>query len=280
MLSYQHSYHAGNFADVVKHLVLCSILEYMNQKEKPYLYLETHAGRGVYDLTHAHSMKTVEYKTGIALLWEARHKAPHIFSSYLENIRSLNSDDELRFYPGSPLIAVSTIRASDRLILSEKHPTEFSYLEKLPKKGKRVFVEHTDGIKSMLAALPPIERRGLVFIDPSFEVKEEYKTIPAAISQAYKRFATGVYCLWYPIIDNRPPRSLTTAMVNIKSTKMLQIEFNLNHRKHGQGNALGMDGCGLWIINPPYQLEAELRRGLDFLCKIFNPGLSSYTINS
>lgn len=278
MLSYQHSYHAGNFADVVKHLVLCRILTYMNQKEKPFLYLETHSGRGRYDLAHVHSIKTAEFKTGIALLWEARHKAPLVFAPYLEILKTLNPNEVLRYYPGSPFIALSSLRPTDRLIFSEKHPAEFSYLEQLPKAGKRVFLNASDGIQDMLATLPPIERRGLIFIDPSYEIKEEYKTIPAALNAAYNRFATGVFCLWYPIINNRPPKSLIAGMENIKATKILQVEFSLNQSKRGQETGVGMDGCGLWIINPPYPLEDELRTALDFLRTIFNPGVSSYKV--
>lgn len=278
MLSYQHSYHAGNFADVVKHLVICRILTYMTQKEKPFLYLETHSGRGMYDLCSAHSIKTAEFKNGIDLLWKTRHKAPLFFAPYLEILKTLNTNDVLRYYPGSPFLALSSLRPTDRLIFSERHPAEFSYLEQLPKIGKRVFLNLSDGIKNMLAILPPIERRALIFIDPSYEIKEEYKSIPAALITAYSQFATGVFCIWYPIINNSPPKSLIAGMKNIKAPKNLQVEFYLNQSTQDR-SGVGMSGCGLWIINPPYQLADELPKAFDFLKTIFNPNFSSYQIN-
>jgi 23S rRNA (adenine2030-N6)-methyltransferase len=247
----------------------------MTQKEKPLLYLETHAGRGMYDLTSTHALKTAEFQTGIDLLWQKRDKAPSVFLPYLEVLKTLNPDGELQHYPGSPFLALSNLRPLDRLCFSEKHPKEFVFLEQLARMGRRVFLNNADGIQNMQALMPPIERRALIFIDPSYEIKEEYKTIPAAINKAFRRFGTGVFCLWYPIIDNRPPRQLIAGMTNINASKVLQVEFYLNQKPQEH---MGMDGCGLWIINPPYPLEDELKTAFAFLKTIFNPGLASYLI--
>lgn len=277
MLSYQHSYHAGNFADVFKHIILSRILAYIGQKEKPLLYLETHSGRGLYDLQDSHARKTGEFHSGVGLLWEARNKAPDLLSPYLGLLQSLNPDDKLRYYPGSPYCALSLLRNQDRLLFSEMHSLEFSHLTQISRQGKRVFFNQGDGLQTLKAELPPIERRACVFVDPSFEIKEEYKTIPRALGQAFERFATGIYGLWYPIVDNRYHQQLIRGLQSIpaEKNKMLQIELYLS-QQWGQG----MRGCGLWIINPPYSLAAESKVVLDFLCSIFNKGQSSYLINA
>ena len=275
MLSYQHGYHAGGFADVVKHLTLTRIINYMCQTDKPALYLETHSGRGIYDLKDGQATKTAEFRQGISLLWDQRKQAPAVFSPYLNVIKSLNTNGELRYYPGSPYLAISGLRTQDRLAFSELHRGEFSHLEQLPTLGKHVFFNHSDGVKALNATLPPIERRGLIFVDPSYEIKEEYKQIPAAIKSAYTRFSTGVYCLWYPIIDNRLHNQLLCGLKSINADHILRVEFFLTASAQQ-----GMAGCGLCIINPPYTLVEELKSSLDFLRTIFNPGISSYLIES
>lgn len=275
MLSYQHGYHAGGFADVVKHLTLTRIINYMIQKDKPIFYLETHSGRGIYDLKDGQATKTSEFRQGISLLWDQRKKAPPIFSPYFDAIKSLNATGTLRFYPGSPYLAISGLRPQDRLACSELHPGEFSHLEQVPQLGKHVFFNQSDGIKDLNALLPPIERRGLIFIDPSYEMKEEYKQIPNAIKLAYSRFSTGVYCLWYPIIDNRLHNQLLCGLKNINASHTLRLEFYLT-----ASPKKGMTGCGLWVINPPYTLAEEIKKTFDFLRTLFNPGISSYLIES
>ncbi|OGV47618.1 MAG: 23S rRNA (adenine(2030)-N(6))-methyltransferase RlmJ [Legionellales bacterium RIFCSPHIGHO2_12_FULL_42_9] len=278
MLSYQHGYHAGNFADVIKHITLTGLLNYLISKDKPLLYLETHAGRGLYDLRDKHALKTGEAAQGIALLWEKRKQLPKVFSSYIQQISDLNESKEskaLRYYPGSPWFAVNTLRSCDRIVCAELHPAEFDALQKLSGHGKRVFFRHSDGLAELKALLPPVERRGLIFIDPSYEVKTEYRQIPAAVKAAYQRFATGVYCIWYPIIDKHYHEQLLRGLKNVGAVNNLRIEFKL--AAEGLG---GMNGCGLWVINPPYVLQAELKTVLAVLKGLFNPGVSSYCILS
>jgi len=273
MLSYQHGYHAGNFADVIKHLALSRILHYLGQKDKALFYLETHSGRGLYDLRDGQATKTGEFRQGISLLWDKRDKLSPLMAPYLSVLKGLNPKGDLRYYPGSPCFALSLLRAQDRLTLAELHPREFEQLEQISRQGKRVVFRNEDGIKEMNAALPPLERRGLTFVDPSYEIKDEYKTIPRALHAANTRFSTGVYCLWYPIVDNRLRDQLLRGMLTINPERSLRLEFYLT----GAAQA-GMTGCGLWIINPPHTLAAEMRTIMDELRGLFNPGVSYYLI--
>jgi 23S rRNA (adenine2030-N6)-methyltransferase len=275
MLSYQHGYHAGNFADVVKHLTLSRILCYAAQKNKPLFYLDTHSGRGLYDLKDSQAMKTGEYLQGINLLWQHRHHLPALFSPYLHCIDKINTGSNLRFYPGSPALAIELLRTQDRLYFCELHPQEFTCLENLKRENKRVFYSHTDGIASLKALLPPVERRGVIFIDPSFEVKDEYKTIPRAIKTAHEKFSTGIYCAWYPLVDRRLSEQFLRGMKAIPATCSLHIEFNMH-----SNTELGMSGCGLWIINPPFTLKAEMEILLKQWQALCNPLTPTFQIKS
>lgn len=273
MLSYQHGYHAGIFADVVKHVTLTRLLTYMTSKDKPLFYLETHAGKGMYDLQDKQALKTGEAQQGIGLLWDKRQQLPPVFSPYLQQIEQLNEDPILRYYPGSPAIAIHALRAQDRLFFSELHPQEFEQLRLLPHRGKRVFYSNSNGLDELNAKLPPPERRGLIFIDPSYEIKTDYRLVPAAVKAAYQRFKTGVYCIWYPLVDKKLHGQLLRGLKDIGADNNLRIEFQLTGAPQP-----GMTGCGLWVINPPYLLQSELKSALDTLRQLFNPGVSSYLL--
>lgn len=275
MLSYQHGYHAGNFADVLKHIALTRLLAYLKLKEKAFFYLDTHAGKGLYLLNSKQAEKTGESKHGIHLLWPQRNRLPEEFNEYLQALLKLNTSNEIKQYPGSPYLAIDALRKQDRAYFCELHPREYEALNQMPHFYKRVHVRHTDGIASLNALLPPPEKRGLIFIDPSFEVKEEYKTIPAAIKQALKRFSTGIYCLWYPVVNNRSCEQLHRAMSSITDTSSLRVEFNLTPITEQ-----GMTGCGLWILNPPFTFSQEIKAVLEVLKTCFNPGKSSYIVES
>ena len=272
MLSYQHGYHAGCFADVVKHITLSHILSYMTIKDQPLLYLDTHSGRGLYDLHQHQSQKTGEYRVGIECLWQDRHKLPDTFKPYLNIIKNLNQKDQLRYYPGSPTIALNLLRDCDRAVLCELHPKEYQHLENLANQKKRLFILHSNGMEQLKSLLPPIEKRGLIFIDPSYEVKQEYKTLVHDVKNAYNKFATGVYCIWYPIIDNKLHQPLTRGLATI-SSKYLNLEFDLNPKTN-----TGMSGCGLWVINPPHVLNSHMQNVLETLRNYFNPGKSVFRL--
>ncbi|HHF7373274.1 23S rRNA (adenine(2030)-N(6))-methyltransferase RlmJ [Legionella bozemanae] len=275
MLSYQHGYHAGNFADVIKHIALTRLLNYLKLKDKPIFYLETHSGKGLYDLKNKQAEKTQEYKQGIQPIWLNRNSLPAVFQNYLQLIALLNPTGALRHYPGSPFLAINMLRMQDRMYFCELHPREFEAISLLPRLNKKVHFSNTDGIAAMNALLPPPEKRGLIFIDPSFEVKEEYKEIPLSIKHAYSRFATGVFCLWYPLVNKRLTDKLNRGMKEIQAKNALHIEFNLT-----VAPMEGMSGCGLWIINPPFTLAEEMKTVLNALKAYFNPGVSSYTIEA
>ena len=263
MLSYQHGYHAGGFADVIKHVTLTRLCRYLVKKDQPLFYLETHSGRGRYDLHSVQALKTAEAEAGIGRLWPVRSSLPPEFLPYMQCLQRLNPHGVLRYYPGSPLIAAEELRAMDRLYCCELHPQEFTALEQLKVANKRLFVAHTDGVQQLSALLPPPERRGLIFIDPAYEVKSEYQTIPQAIQVAVKRFPQGVYCLWYPILDKHGHRQLIQRLANIAAGHALRVELDL-----GEPQASGMQACGLWIMNPPYVLAEELTVVLKTLTRL------------
>lgn len=273
MLSYQHGYHAGNFADVIKHLTQTRILDYMIKKDKPLFYLETHAGRGQYDLSDPYAKKTGEALDGVYRLWPERAHLPAVFEPWISTVQAINTANELRFYPGSPWFAMHLLRSQDRLVGCERHPTEFSVLEQVVQQSRAMLVRPIDGLQAMQALLPPPERRGCIFIDPSYEIKTEYRDVPLAIKAAVKRFATGVYCLWYPLIDLTWHRQLVRHMRAIDTVPQLQIEYRFQATK-------GMWGCGLWILNPPYPLEKEMNIILGHLQKCFHFKDGSFLINS
>jgi 23S rRNA (adenine2030-N6)-methyltransferase len=275
MLSYQHGFHAGNFADVIKHLTLTRLLNYLVQKDKPILYLETHSGRGIYDLTHPQALKTGEAQEGIQRLWAIRKQLNEDFFLYLDFLKHLNPNGILRYYPGSPWIALQALRPQDRLYCCELHHREFEFLQQMPKKGKRIIYDEIDGLTKLDALLPPPERRGLIFIDPSYEVKNDYRQIPAYLQKAFQRFSTGVYCIWYPIVDKKFHEQLLRGFEKVTKDNTLQIELIID-----PDMKLGMWGCGLWIINPPYVLAGEMRGICARLCELFNPGKSSFIVRN
>ncbi|WP_454783091.1 23S rRNA (adenine(2030)-N(6))-methyltransferase RlmJ [Legionella sp. WA2022007384] len=275
MLSYQHGYHAGNFADVIKHIALTHLLNYLTRKDKPLFYLETHSGKGLYDLKNKQAEKTQEYKQGIQRIWPDQRTLPSVFQDYFQAINQLNSTPSLKYYPGSPFLAINTLRMQDRMYFCELHPREFEALTQLQRMNKKVHFSNTDGIAAMKALLPPPEKRGLIFIDPSFEIKDEYKEIPLSIKHAYSRFSTGVFCLWYPLVDKKLTDRLNRGMKEINAKNALRIEFNLTAKPME-----GMSGCGLWIINPPFTLAEEMNTALNILKTYFNPDSSSYIIET
>lgn len=260
MLSYQHAYHAGNYADVLKHAVLTYILQYMHQKEAPFFYLETHAGRGIYDLHGPMAQKTREYQSGIAQVWQARNQCPEAFACYLNLLADLNPDDTLQQYPGSPRIAQHFMRSQDRMMAFELHPREFELLTNLPKLGKKIHFKNGDGLHALRSELPPPEKRAVICIDPSFEIKEDYKTIPTLLAEALQKFSQGVYILWYPILDMHQHARWLRKLEALNTKKSLRLESYL-----AKPPLQGMLGNGLWIINPPYTLTQKAPELLDWL---------------
>jgi len=262
MLSYRHSYHAGNYADVLKHSVLIHILEYLKNKDKPFCYVDTHAGAGMYSLRSEQAVKTNEYQQGIGALWQ-QDDLPRAIAEYRELIKSFNGADQLAFYPGSPLIAMELMRKQDRLFLYELHNTEIKILEAAIKKDKRVTVLHKDGFQGCLRLMPPQQRRGLVLIDPSYEIKTDYQQVTEAIIQLHKRFATGTYALWYPVVERQRINELEEKITGSQLRNVQLFEL----AQAADSDQYGMNASGMIVVNPPWTLKAEMEQVLPYLAK-------------
>ncbi len=260
MLSYRHSYHAGNFADVLKHIVLIEILLHLGKKDKAYDYIDTHAGAGLYDLRSVHAEKLQEYQTGIGKLnatdWPELNR-------YFEVINKLNTDGVMRLYPGSPMIARHFMRPQDRGWLYELHSEDAKLLANNLHRDKRLRVMHEDGLKGLLTLLPPVSRRGLVLIDPSYEIKSDYDLVTQTVIDAYKKFATGSYAIWYPVVERSRITRMEKQLVNSGIRNIQRFELAITDDK----NARGMTSSGMIVVNPPWQLMATMQALLPKLSK-------------
>lgn len=248
MLSYQHIYHAGNLADVHKHALLAVMLDYLTRKDKPLSYVETHAGRGLYALDAAEALKTGEAEKGIRLaLARGWFTADHPYARALARTRV---EFGPAAYPGSPVIAALGLRPGDRIELAELHPQEFAALEALMMRfGARC--HRQDGLAFALSISPPVPRRGLVLIDPSYEVKADYETLPDRIAAIRRKWNVGIVALWYPILAGNPHLPMLAAL-----GEGFRHEVRFPPARPGHG----MTGSGLWIANPPWGIEAEAAR--------------------
>jgi len=270
-MNYRHAYHAGNFADVLKHAVLALALRYLKRKEAPLRVIDTHAGAGRYVLTSPQSAKTGEWQGGIGrLLGPDAKPLPQLalrhLEPYLAAVRAENASDTLAVYPGSPAIALRLLRAHDTLIANELHPEERSRLAHAIGADRRVKVLGLDAWVALKALLPPKERRGIVLIDPPFEERDELASMATGLAQAVERFATGLYVAWYPIKDPGPVARFHAAVAALATTsRPLRIELLL--RRPIDRDRL--NGCGLVVLNPSYTLEEELAAVLPELAQRF-----------
>ena len=260
MLSYRHSYHAGNHADVLKHIVLTLCINALKEKEKPFLYLDTHSGAGRYLLKSEHSEKTGEYLSGINLLWQ-QPNIPELLNTYLSVIKRYNPFSELKYYPGSPLIAKQLLRQQDKLNLTELHPTDYPLLRQEFSKDKRAKVLREDGFAQLKSKLPHEFRRGIILIDPSYEIKEDYQIIPKALFEAYKRFATGVYLIWYPVVSRTQTQKMIDSIIKLGIRRISQFELAIKP----DNNQKGMTASGILVINPPWKLHEQMQTILPWL---------------
>jgi 23S rRNA (adenine2030-N6)-methyltransferase len=256
-MNYRHAYHAGNFADVMKHAVLALVLTYLNRKDTPYRVIDTHAGLGVYDLSEERAQKTGEWREGIGRLMKARlsAEAREVLAPYLGVVEEVRSDLGPDFYPGSPEIARRLTRTQDRLIAVEKHPRDVLALQESLARDKRAKAIELDGWTALRANVPPREKRGLVLIDPPFEEVDEFARMARAVAEAWRKWRTGVYMLWYPIKDPGDGDALFSALRDAGVDKLLRLEL-LPRPADPQGK---LAGSGLLIINPPWTLAAASR---------------------
>ena len=265
MLSYRHQFHAGNFADVFKHALLAQLVLALEKKDKPFLYLDTHAGIGRYDLAHEWSQKNAEHKSGIELIW-SRTDAPPEVAPYLDVVRKENPDGLLRVYPGSPIIARRFLSAADRMLLSELNPKDHAALAAAFTGQRRVTVQLVDGYRALKAFLPPPERRALIFIDSSFDRGQEFERLAKALVAAHKKFATGVYALWYPLMDAVTMNAFERRVAASGIRKILQLEIVVRPRDW----TLGVRGCGMLVVNPPFGFEGVAKAILKWLTPVLS----------
>lgn len=261
MLSYRHSFHAGNHADVLKHIVLVSMLEYLTQKDKPLDYIDTHSGAGFYSLTHSHANKTQEFQGGIGRLIE--QDWPEV-AAYLEVIKACQDGRQLAHYPGSPEIAHRLLRPHDRRWLFELHTQDATLLEARYQGLRHTRVQQADGLKGLLALLPPVSRRALVLIDPSYEIKEDYVAVTHTLKKAWSKFPTGVYALWYPVVDRDKITALESRLQKAGIPSIQRFELGIL----SDSNERGMTGSGMIVINPPWTLFAQMEQLLPKLSKL------------
>jgi 23S rRNA (adenine2030-N6)-methyltransferase len=263
MLSYRHAFHAGNFADVLKHSVLCSILDYLVRKDAPVRYIDTHAGAGHYNLGSVEAKKNQEYRNGIGLIWEQGNLPPAL-QRYRDLTMQFNGEQTLKRYPGSPWFASKLLRQQDRLELCEMHSTDFPSLKNFFISDPRVHCHFEDGFSRSLALVPPIEKRGLLLIDPSYEIKQDYERVVEHLQVLHRRFATGVYALWYPEVEKQRVRKLEKGFSESGIRRIDLYEISLTaHPSHR-----GMSGAGMIVINPPWTLRKEMTEALDYFAPL------------
>ena len=246
-MNYRHGYHAGNFADVVKHIALVAILAHLKKKDAAFAVIDTHAGRGAYDLLGEHAGKTGEAQNGIARLHDLSGPMPDALATYLDLAKG-------ETYPGSPLIAAKLLRPQDRLTAIEKHPQEYAVLKDTLDLYRNATSENLDGYARLPKLLPPAARRGLVVIDPPFEATDEFETLARTVAAAVRKFATGIYLIWYPIKSQPAADAFTSEVLAAGVTKALTVTIQIA-APDGKLNA-----AGLLVINPPYGLAAQMQQ--------------------
>ena len=273
MLSYRHSFHAGNHADVLKHTVQSLISESLKEKDKPFLYLDTHAGAGRYQLSGERAERTGEYLEGIARIW-AQESVPEELKTYLEAVSALNPRGDLRFYPGSPLIAAHLLRDHDKLNISELHPSDFPLLRNEFSRDNRARVVREDGYQQLKSQLPPLSRRGFVLIDPPYELKSDYQAVVKGIQEGHRRFATGTYAVWYPVVLRQQIKRMVKDFQATGIRKILQIELAVRP----DSDQRGMTASGMIVINPPWKLESQMKSVLPWLHNVLVPEGTGHTL--
>lgn len=258
-MNYRHAYHAGNFADVLKHALLCWIVRYLQQKEAPLCLIDTHAAAGLYDLTGTQAEKTGEAKDGIQRLI-GRNDVPTHFAPYLDLVRKANPS-----YPGSPALLSALARANDKVILCELHPEEAAQLRQSIAPGKNIHIITGDGYRTLPTLIPPPEKRGLVLIDPPFEQPEELETLTKFFASAHNKWPLATYILWFPIKDRAQLNRFKSELQNTAIKKLTLITMDIAREE-------GLSATGLILANAPYTLEAEWRQPLTWLTSILAQG--------
>lgn len=269
-MNYRHAFHAGNFADVVKHATLARIITYLKKKPAPFRVIDTHAGVGVYDLDADEAARTGEWKDGISRVMaaDAPDRVAGILEPYLDVVSAMNESGDLRRYPGSPELAKRLVRQEDRMTLVELHPQDADRLRQRYHRNKTIKTVELDGWLALGAFVPPKEKRGLVLIDPAFEAADEFTRLADGVTGAYDRWPTGVYCAWYPVKDLRRVQRLHGALSATAMRRILRVEMQVADPKPDGSLA----ACGMLIVNPPFTLHDELATLLPWLTDTMTRG--------
>jgi 23S rRNA (adenine2030-N6)-methyltransferase len=269
-MNYRHAYHAGNFADVVKHAVLCRVLVHLRDKPAAFRVIDTHAGAGRYDLAGPEAGKTQEWQGGIGRLMAAELAAPvrALLAPYLDAVAGLNPDGGLRAYPGSPALARTWLRWQDRLIACELEPRAAAALGRALAGDARAKAIAIDGWTALTAYVPPVERRGVVLVDPPFEQPGEFARLAQGLAAAHRKWPSGIYLLWYPIKDTAEVAAFARGLARLGIAKMLRMELILPTA----GLDTGLRGSGLIAVNPPWTLHDELKVLLPVLADVMSRG--------
>jgi 23S rRNA (adenine2030-N6)-methyltransferase len=262
---------------VLKHAVLTLVLEYMARKDKGFTYIDSHSGAGMYSIKDEYAQKTGEYKGGIAKILHADNDEdfPEALIPYVELIQKLNTEnDELEVYPGSPGIAKQLMRRQDSAHLFELHPTDIQHLTEFCQRWKKSHVKQSDGYQGILGLIPPPSRRGVVLIDPPYELKEDYPKAVKTIIKAYNKFNSGTYILWYPVVTRERIDAMERDFTRSEVKNLMQVEFCLQ----ADSDEYGMTGTGLFIVNPPWQLKSQLEEILPFIKAKLGGSNTSFTL--
>ncbi|MBC7203484.1 MAG: 23S rRNA (adenine(2030)-N(6))-methyltransferase RlmJ [Pusillimonas sp.] len=281
MFSYRHAFHAANHGDVIKHATLVQILDYFNQKDTPYWVVDTHAGAGIYDLTDDWASKNSEHESGLDRLLQA--ESPPMIARYLDVIQQFNPNGTARFYPGSPWLALSLLRHKDRLRLFELHPTEFKNLETninslTQEERKKIQIFERDGFTGLKAVMPPPARRAVTIIDPSYEDKADYRKTLLCLQEALRRFPTGCYLIWYPLVQRREATWLVRALERMQDINWLNASLTVRRPPR---DGLGLHGSGVFVVNPPWTLQKILVNTLPWLAQsLAQDKFATFTLRS
>lgn len=265
MFSYRHIYHAGNFADVFKHVVLVSLLQSLQRKESGFCFHDTHAGIGLYNLRSNEALKNREFEQGVQKVLNATDP-PALVHEYLQIIKAVNDDNALDYYPGSPMVARKLLRMQDQMLLTELNTTDYALLKNGFLKDTQVAVHLQDAWQGLRAFLPPKLKRGLVLIDPPYEIKSEIKDLTSSLQVAYKKWPTGMYAIWYPIFEDNFHKRLAHQLKETGIRKILDCQLIVRDASDGPR----MIGSGMLIINPPWQLNEQLQKVLPWLWQQLN----------
>lgn len=269
MLSYRHAFHAGNHADVLKHYVLGLVLAHAKQKDKPFWYIDTHAGAGMYSLSEGYATQNAEFEQGIDKLITATD-LPNPLADFVAQIKSFNTGNTLDLYPGSPAIAQDYLRADDKMRLFELHPNDYKILiENFNGQGQyknsQTKIEMQDGFAGIKAYLPPPPRRSVVLIDPPYENKQDYQRVVNCVKDSLNRFATGTYMVWYPLLQRDEPDEMIKNLMQLNVPNWLHVAMNIQAPSE---DGYGMHGSGLFIVNPPWTLPNTLAETMPILTKL------------